>query len=103
MLAASSLPLCMDWWGELNLEHQLPKHLVPWMHSSAVGHRGVREGELAAGHPMSCKTQHRGLLSWNRLRLLFPGQSFRSSWPASFGVNNIDGLMQWDGREGGLS
>lgn len=52
---------------------------------------------------MSCKAPRRGLLSWDWLRLLFPGQSFRSSWMASLWVNGVDGLMHWDGKEGGLS
>lgn len=45
MLAASSLPLCTACWGELSLEHQLPKHLVPWLRNSAVVHPPLgREG-----------------------------------------------------------
>jgi len=70
MLAASSLPLCTDCWGELSLEHQLHKHLVAWLRSSAVVCPEVKERQLAAGHPMSCRALHRGLLGWNWLRLL---------------------------------
>lgn len=87
-LAGSGVPLRRGWWGELSPEHHLPKHLVPWLHHSAVVHPGVREGELAAGHPTSCRALQRGLQGWPRLWLLFAGRSFSSSWLASFWANS---------------
>lgn len=93
----------LAWCGELSLEHQLPKRLVPRLYSSAVVRPALREGELAAGRSMSCRALQRHLLGCNWRRLLFPGQSLNSSWLASFWMNSINGLMQRDATEGGLS
>lgn len=96
MLAASNLLPCTEWQGKLSLDHQLPKHAVPWLHTSAV----VQGQEWGDGSRMLhvLWSPAERFAAWNWLRLLSPGR-FGSSGPALFWMNpnRCSGMGQREG------